>query len=593
MTTANVESALREAVSADRLQEHLVRFSTLFRDSGTADEWTAAEYIHDRMLEYGLRSEILSFDSLISWPQESALEVLDDAGNVVEALPARTRSFGASTPPGGLVAELVFVPFERPEAGAMIFSHRAVAGQYAGLDVAGKIVLTMDGGPDGIRRAQDHGAAGHIHIWPSDEAVVHEMIGTSVWGTPTPASAKRLPNLPVLGITKGDGERLAELARAGSVRVRLSAKVHTDWMRLPLVTADIDPGNPAPGNRFLLVGAHIDSWYEGITDNATGDASLIEMARVLQQQRGELRHGVRFAWWPGHSTGRYSGSTWYADTRFQELRERCLGYLNIDSPGVRETTTWDCRYNMGEIEHITSDVVQELSGQSPNIRRPLKAGDQSFLGVGLPSMGAFRMLAADHPDRKAVGGGGGAYWWHSPEDTLDKADANILADDTRIYVTMAARMCVPEAHPYNFVPSANDFRKSLGELHDTAGEYLDLSPAIAAADAFHAAAERAAASGPADIAAWNDAALRVTRIINPALFTIDGPYEMDPALQLPILPGLAPLRELAALDPASSEHRFLWTHLIRQRNRIEDALREATRVLAGNGPHPPSPSPNR
>ena len=84
---------------------------------------------------------------------------------------------------------------------------------------------------------------------------------------------------------------------------------------------------------------------------------------------------------------------------------------------------------MGEIEHITAAVVAELSGQRPNIRRPLRAGDQSFLGVGLPSLGAFRMLPLDHPDRKAVGGCGGAYWWHSPEDTLDKADAAILAED--------------------------------------------------------------------------------------------------------------------------------------------------------------------
>src|SRR5262245_52796964 len=130
MPATDIESALRSAVSPERLQEHLVRFSTLFRDSGTTDEWAAAEYILEQMQSYGLRAEILSFDSLISWPRASALEVLDDAGNVVESLPARTRAFGADTPPGGLVAEVVFVPFERPEAGAMIFSHRAVAGQY-------------------------------------------------------------------------------------------------------------------------------------------------------------------------------------------------------------------------------------------------------------------------------------------------------------------------------------------------------------------------------------------------------------------------------------------------------------------------------
>jgi N-acetylated-alpha-linked acidic dipeptidase len=117
---------------------------------------------------------------------------------------------------------------------------------------------------------------------------------------------------------------------------------------------------------------------------ATGDASLFEMARVIASDKDKLRCGVRFCWWPGHSTGRYSGSTWYVDNYFNYLRDHALGHLNIDSPGVRDAEIWDCRYNMGEIEHITSAVVRELSGQEPNIRRPLRAGDQSFLGAGLP-----------------------------------------------------------------------------------------------------------------------------------------------------------------------------------------------------------------
>jgi N-acetylated-alpha-linked acidic dipeptidase len=575
-TPTSIEEALRSEVSAERLQTHLERFNTLFRDSGTEDEWEAARYIRDTMKSYGVDAKILEFDSLISWPKEGSLTILDADGNAGDEIPVRTRSFGAQTPEGGVKAELVFVPFEKPEAGAMIFSHRAVAGDYSGLDVAGKIVVTMDGGPDGIRRAQERGAAGHIHIWPSDEHVIHEMIGTSVWGTPTPESAKRLPTIPVLGIGNADGQKLEDLCAAGIVKVRMESNVDTGWRKLPLVIADI----PASGSdRFLLVGAHIDSWYEGITDNATGDASLMEMAKVLGEHRDNLRHGVRFGWWPGHSTGRYSGSTWYVDTHFAELRENCLGYLNIDSPGVRDTEIWDCRYNMGEIEHITSAVVKELSGQDPNVRRPLKAGDQSFLGVGLSSIGAYRMLPLDHPDRAAVGGCGGGYWWHSPEDTLDKADANILAEDTRIYVTLTARMCVPEVHPYNFVPSADDFISNLKDHQSTAGQYLDLSDTIALAERYRTLAEATASTEPADVDTYNLALLKVTRIVNPALFTIDGPYEMDPALQLPVLPGLAPMRELAALDPESSEHRFLWTQLIRQRNRIHDALLQACEVL--------------
>jgi hypothetical protein len=570
------ESSLRDAVSPERLREHLEVFNRLFRDSGSADERRAAEYVVETVRGYGLAAEILEFDSLISWPLEGRLALLDDQGRETEEIPVRTRSFGAQTPAGGIVAELVFVPFAPPPKGEMIFAHRAAAGDYTGLDVAGKVVLTADGGPDGIRRAQERGAAGHVHIWPSDEDVVHEMIGTSVWGTPTPESATRLPTIPVLGLTKADGDRLAERVGSGAVQVRLESNVRTEWMRLPLAIAEL-PGTES--DDFLLVGSHIDSWYEGITDNATGDAALIEMARVLALHRDGLRRGVRFGWWPGHSTGRYSGSTWYADTRFRELRDRAIGYLNIDSPGVRETEIWDCRYNVGEVEAITAAVVEELSGQTPNIRRPLRAGDQSFLGVGLPSLGAFRMLPVDHPDRKAVGGCGGAWWWHSPEDTLDKADPAVLADDTRIYVTMTARMCRPEILPFDFVPAAQDFLDHLAPLQETAGRHLDLSATIAAAERFRIASVRLAEQPIVDMPRLNEGLKQLTRIVNPALFTIDGPYEMDPALQLPVLPGLAPLRDLAAFDPSSSEFQFLLTRLRRQRNRIEDALLQAT-VLA-------------
>ena len=571
----DVENRVRGQISPDRLQEHLNAFSTLFRDTGSEDEWKAARYIVERLRGYGIEAEILEFDSLISWPLEGRLAVLDAEGNAGESLEVRTRSFGAQTPAGGVIGELVYVPFQQPKQGEMIFSHRAVAGDYSGLDVRGKFVLTADGGPDGVLRAQERGAAGHIHIWPSDESVTHEMICTSIWGTPTPESAPRMPRIPALGIKNAIGQRLTQQMQRGPVRVRVESNVKTEWMHVPLATGFI-PGSGS--DDFLLVGAHIDSWYEGVTDNATGDAALLEMARVLMSARTELRCGVRFCWWPGHSTGRYSGSTWFADNYFISLREHCLGYLNIDSPGVRETTIFDCRYNMGEIEHITAGAVNEITGQEPNIRRPLRAGDQSFLGVGLPSLGAFRMLAVDHPDRKAVGGSGGAYWWHSPEDTLDKADARILAEDVAVYAAMTLRMCQPDVIPYRFSASADDFIEHLTAFQETAGDHLDLSGALVAATAFRAAAEQLERAPIEDVAARNAGMKQITRIVNPVLFTINGPYEMDPALQLPTLPGLAPVREMAQMDPASDAYQFLRTKLVRQRNRVEDSLRQATQI---------------
>lgn len=574
MTLPSSADAPGSAVSAERLQADLDLFSTLRRDTGSHGERQAAEYVVDQLGSWGVDAEILWFDSLISWPLEGSLAVLGEGGEEVERVYVRTRSFGAQTPPGGVTAELVHVPFREPQPGSMIFSHRAAAADYGDLDVRGKVVLTMDGGPDGIRRAQERGAAGHVHIWPSDERVTHEMIGTSVWGTPTPDSAARLPTIPVLGVDRAAGMRLAERCAAGSVVVRMESNVRTEWFRVPLATGWI-PGRES--DDFLLAGGHIDSWYEGVTDNATGDAALLEMARVLAGRRSELRCGIRLCWWPGHSTGRYSGSTWFADNWFGELRRHCLGYLNIDSPGVRGTTEFDCRYNCGEIEAVTAAAVEEVSGQRPSIRRPLRAGDQSFLGVGLPSLGAFRMLARDHPDRKAVGGSGGAWWWHSPEDTLDKADADVLAEDVRIYLSMVRRVCGPELVPYDFRPVADDFLDRLGAYQEAAGSHLDLGEVIAAARRLReAAAALLDRPAPAPATARrNEGLKRLSRLLNPALFTVAGPYEMDPALQLPVLPALAPATELAHLDGTSDRYRFLRTHLVRQRNRVHEALVEA------------------
>lgn len=574
MTSPNteLEDRLRCTVSPDHLLQHLEVFSALVRNSGSESELAAARYIVDTVRSYGLKPEILELDSLISWPLAGNLTILDENRREVEQVHVRTRSFGAQTPFGGIEASLVHIPFVQSKPRDMIFSHGSAGGDYSGLDVAGKVVISEDGGPDGIRRAQERGAIGHLHIWPSDEDVVHEMIASSVWGTPTPESAKRLPTIPVLGVKHADGKRIVRMLMSGPVQARIESNVKTTWMRVPLVTATV-PGAGSPD--FLLVGAHIDSWYEGITDNATGDAVLIEMARVLVEHSPGLRCGVRFAWWPGHSTGRYSGSTWYADTQFRELRHHALGYLNIDSPGVRESEVWDCRYNTGEVEQITAGVVRELSGQEPAIRRPLRAADQSFLGVGLPSLGAYRMLPDGHPNRKAVGGCGGAYWWHSPQDTLDKADTAILADDARVYLTLVARMCTPEAIPYNFVPTAQDFIDHLQLLQDAAGHHLDLSSTMRCAEVFKAAASNVRRASTRDTGLLNDVLKRVARIVNPALFTIDGPYEMDPALQLPVLPGLAPMRELTNLDPSANEFHFLLTMLRRQRNRVEDALLNA------------------
>lgn len=571
-------TTVQSAVDRERLAAHLAYFATVDRTSGTTGEREAVNYLCDTLAREGVRTEVREFTGYISWPGPATLEIL--APEKI-AIPCRTRSFGRSTTPEGVELDLVFVDVAKQlERGAMIFSHRSNAAAYGERDVRGAAVITPDGGPDGVRRAEERGAAAHIHIWTSDEPHIHEMIVTPIWGTPTPESAGSLPGIPALSVTNEDGERLRALCAAGPVRARLVAEVTTGWQPQPVTLAFI----PGKSDDYLLVGAHIDSWYVGVTDNATGNAALLEMARVLNAHRDALQRGIVFAWWPGHSTGRYAGSTWFADSSFADLRAHCIGYLNIDSPGCRGATVWDCRYVMGEAERFMETIVKEMTGQPANPRRPLKAGDQSFWGVGVTSLGAFRMLPTDHPDRKAVGGSGGGWWWHTAEDTLDKADAEVLRGDTALYAAIAARLTTDPVLPYTFEAVARDFATRLGEIAEETGDRFDLAPAREAAARFGAAAEQleqmrqqVASSGGAEQRRALDAGLlRLSRILNPALYTMSGAYDQDPALQVPLLPGLSRAAALRTMDPASDAARFLITRLTRERNRVVDALEAAT-----------------
>jgi hypothetical protein len=60
-----------------------------------------------------------------------------------------------------------------------------------------------------------------------------------------------------------------------------------------------------------------------------------------------------------------------------------------------------------------------------------------------------------------------------------------------------------------------------------------------------------------------------------------GAFDQDPAIQLPMLPGLRRVRSLAEHEPGSRERRFLETHLVRPRNRVNDALLEASQTVEG------------
>jgi hypothetical protein len=369
-------------------------------------------------------------------------------------------------------------------------------------------------------------------------------------------------------------------------------------MTLRLPVAEIKGREP----EFILVGGHYCSWFDGSTDNGTGDSCLIELAKLLQQHKDRLTYGVRLAWWPGHSHGRYSGSTWYADTFWQDIFDHGIVYFNIDSPGVKGATVYVPRHQMAEVSEFNEACVAELTdwstvktfeaqlalgrrhGKYANATRPSRAADQSFWGIGLTSLGVYSMLPPDHPDRdQNVGGSGGAWWWHSEYETIDKMDKNILAQDTRLYASIITRLATADVLPLNFEVTVQDYLDALKEYEEEAGQWLPLKDVITKANVLKQKAQdlKTATDGLSEekAVAANRFLLRLARILNPCLYTEVQPFDHQPALATKFLPDLAPALRLKTMDPASNDFQFLVAQLHRKINKVTHTILEAERYI--------------
>jgi hypothetical protein len=389
------------------------------------------------------------------------------------------------------------------------------------------------------------------------------------------------------------------MARAGTVRGTVVTEVWEGWKTLRVPEVIISGTRP----EFILVGGHYCSWFDGATDNATGNSSMIELARVLAKHQKSLKYGIRLAWWPGHSNGRYSGSTWYADSFWQELYDEGVVYFNIDSPGVRGATIYVPRHQMAEVSEFNEGCVSELTdwstnksaeaqlaigrraGKAVDPSRPSRAADQSFWGIGLTSIGVYSMLPPDHPDRrKEVGGSGGAWWWHSVDDTVDKADSRVLAQDTRLYLSIILRLATARVLPFNFEVTVRDYQDVLREYQDEAGKHFSFEKLAANLKNLRVKVSSLnkkvhSLKTATEAERMNRFFLKLARVLNPVLYTSVEPTSHQPALGTRMLPDLTETLMLKSLDPESNNYKFLRAQLVRKVNKINFRVLEAIRLV--------------
>ncbi|MEP1517665.1 MAG: M28 family peptidase [Nitratireductor sp.] len=567
------ESAILDAVTLDEPWGLVESFAT-FKREHPDDVNRGMDEVVSRLRKHGVEVTVHEPSLYLSLPGAARVE-------------AGGKSYRAKPPAycvdarAGLSGPLVYVGARHNAMITDMFEQKIDTTTELAERVRGKIVISEGfASPGLVAQFEEIGAIGVIGINPGVD--VHWGICTTIWGTPDLDDLPRKPTIPAGAVNKPDGEELAAIAEQGG-SVTLFAEMEEGWYSSKLPEVFIK-GSEEP-DKYVFLHGHLDSWDVGVGDNATGDATMLEIARVLWANRGALRRSVRICWWPGHSTGRYAGSTWFSDAFALDLEENCVAQVNCDSPGCRWATEFINLTRMSETEDFLAGVIEEVAGKAIEGERPHRAGDYSFNNIGISS---YLMLSSTMPDvlreekgYYTVGGCGGNIAWHTENDTLEIADKDILLRDIKVYLLAVLRNANADILPFDWRATTKEFAETVAEYQTKAGDRFDLTPSKQAVDDLTAALENfydRVASKAVDAGRANRVIQDLARILVPINFTRVNRFRHDPALTIPPLPSIAAAAELDRFDDTTLG--FAQTQLVRGQNRLISALRQAQRHIA-------------
>ncbi len=549
-------SQIRDEVCVENMMETVTAIAQWERLSGSQEELQAFLYLKKRLEDYGYETQLHQLDAYISLPLSCTLTVNGTA------VYAQTHSM---------------VPTAQAKA-PMVFCEK---GHVEETDCRGKIVLTYGRAEyEPVKAAQDRGAVGMVFI---QDAIIRECIPSACWGSPTTSEWDLLPDIPVASVVDDQGgDALAAQLKEGQTLIAdLSTVTDSGWRKIPLLMGEV--AAPVPTRQFVQLSGHLDSWYYGAVDNGTSNALQLEIARLVQVHRQDLKRNFRIVYFSGHSHGRYAGSARYVDEFWEDLHENCVVNINSDSAGCKGAEDLTRSIIMPETKDLAVQIVKEQTGVDFQGVRCARLGDQSFWNVGISS--AFASFSRQkkvllpngtmgYPRGMAELGEG----WHTPNDTLDKIDPDNLRRDAKIVGEYTLTFLTEPVLPLHFQRSAQDITRHLENWNAMAGEDFDLGPAIARSLKLQEACKAFDEANLSD-SVRNDTLVKLGRILVLLNFCRGNPYGTEPATDIDPMPCLTPIRRLADKQTPQQERMALRLEVLRASNFINHSLIRAIRLI--------------
>src|SRR5579862_7762987 len=385
------EKKLRDGVVADNLRQSMQRLSARPHHVGSAYDKDNAEWILAKFKEWGFDAHIETFSVLFPTPKERVVELVEPtkfkaklqeapvAGDPTSAQTAeQLPTYNAYSIDGDVTAPLVYVNYGNREdyeeldregvsvKGAIVIARygsnwRGIKPKVAGEHGAIGCIIYSDPADDGYFNGDDYPKGG----WrPKDGVQRGSVMDTDYPGDPlTPgagatANAKRLSvqeaktitKIPVLPISYGDALPLLSALSGplapekwrGSLPItyhvgpgpaQVHLKVVSNWDMKPLYDVIGTLHGSDGGQNWVLRGNHHDAWVNGADDPISGQATMLEEARMLgelHRQGWTPKRTIIYCAWDGEEPGLLGSVEWVED-HLEELRAHAVAYLNSDS----------------------------------------------------------------------------------------------------------------------------------------------------------------------------------------------------------------------------------------------------------------------
>ena len=389
-----LESRFDSSLKAENLRTWLKRLSARPHHVGSPYDKDNAQFIASLLRSWGYDTNIEEFQVLFPSPKSRLVEMTspekftlklnepalkEDAtsGQQDEQLP----TYNAYSVDGDVTGPLVYVNYGVPADYEEL--------EKRGVDVKGKIVIARYGGSwRGIKPkvAAEHGAIGCIiysdpkndgfyqgdvypkGAWRSEDGVqrgsVMDMplypgdpLTPGIGATSTARrlnikDAKTLTKIPVLPISYGDalplltnldGMVVPDAWRGalpvtyhfggGAPTVHMKLAFNWDTKTIYDVIAKMR-GAELP-DEWIIRGNHHDGWVNGAADPLSGQVAMLEEARAvaeLAKTGWKPKRTIVYCAWDGEEEG-LLGSTEFAETHADELKQKAAVYINTDGNG--------------------------------------------------------------------------------------------------------------------------------------------------------------------------------------------------------------------------------------------------------------------